>query len=1062
MLTHMYTFQEQKLTDKPEKKLTRPKSAGRVKSSGEKKQKVKGKFKRPIPDPLFVNRDDNLLDESPRSAAQPENPSEPAAAEKVARKPQRPSSAPVRRFKQAEVEKLISPQSPSAKKDGLRAKADVPPGNYTYDLNGRKVLLSEEELESIRRRHMKLAENIIDDPIDSLKKVHKVSRREQLLEDIVNNKPIASSIAHPAGPTIAAWPSKTTERSAEEYVKKQIDARNLEKGVKESIQPKPRMFGAYEKMTSMDLIFSIEHCHNCQFHNISLRHDPLEYINHADTLLRILARVCHDNRICSRVGVIRFGANVTSKSRQTDIDHRIGAFEVQVAYRNKAGILHTELLHSKLFRRSWPSKSVVEKRLQSFFSRVAVPRYDEGISIEDSDYESSATGGLAEYPVGIGPWSSTALASDTWKYPGSGTADSPNANVGISESVGDRIDNDIPNVQWVFDSRIVVSETRKFPVGSTVWVSGISNSRGIIERQSLLGVVKKLVPNSHRLVIKLKYQTEEIEVGEDNCKSISEHKGPNLTFTDVQLPLEIVVVLQIAISLGPLTWEVLDSDDKEIVDDETGVRSIFLSRHSFFNQIRALAADVELKCKESGDYKIKHEASNSLIDAQIAYSEVCIDKVYEIFGGRLVNMTKLAALVSGASFLPAEPLTSNFTVPPQHPDSRPNSARSGTFSTHNLRYADELVDAGSSLYLSPMDRVGLNQTESPFPYLADSQSIDAFQVSSDNSGDLTSNPNRPLDSDDAPPGVIFNGRQLTFIMLDLSGEVLQKDVFDKFSIEVSIYSELSSCEVLATFATKNSSTSEARSSRRQFHVNSEGISIPANAFGSGKVVFNFISVDDSEVDGSSIMYASIRLHRLYADIGPHSVASVSLQALDKEGNTVLLKVQASLGESSESKSLRIQGMHGSELARHIIVPLSDDEDDDIHNTSDLQPKNLLRAENSIVGRSMGGADESLLHDNSADLCQSVMLDPDDSAVREESPRQYIADTVQAPQQAPSIGLLYDKHSRPTSAVRPGSAARSSRATTPREATQQMLDDLNYELNGGNDLDGYDNDDFEEV
>ena len=89
--------------------------------------------------------------------------------------------------------------------------------------------------------------------------------------------------------TVPEWPSARVEKSAEQFVRKQLEARKLEKGCKERVSPlRPRMFGAYEKLENLDLIFSIEYCHNCKFHNISLRHDPQEYINHADQFLKYL------------------------------------------------------------------------------------------------------------------------------------------------------------------------------------------------------------------------------------------------------------------------------------------------------------------------------------------------------------------------------------------------------------------------------------------------------------------------------------------------------------------------------------------------------------------------------------------------------------------------------------------------------------------------------------------------------------------------------------------------------------------------------------------------------
>ena len=56
-------------------------------------------------------------------------------------------------------------------------------------------------------------------------------------------------------------------------------------------------------------------------------------------------------------------AKITSKCKHTDVDSRIGAFEVQVAFKDSDGVIFTELLHSKLASRHWPNKSAMEKKL---------------------------------------------------------------------------------------------------------------------------------------------------------------------------------------------------------------------------------------------------------------------------------------------------------------------------------------------------------------------------------------------------------------------------------------------------------------------------------------------------------------------------------------------------------------------------------------------------------------------------------------------------------------------------------------------------------------------------
>ena len=168
-----------------------------------------------------------------------------------------------------------------------------------------------------------------------------------MVQEIISNAPISSSLQV----TPPAFPGVRTEKSVEQWVKKSIEYRKSEQGVKESEPAKAKMFGAYRKLGNLDLVISIEHCHNCEFHNISLRHDPEEYITSADSFLRALSKVAHESKLCARVGVTRFKANITPKSKISDVDSRIGAFEIQVAYRSQTGFVHVEVLHSKLTSR---------------------------------------------------------------------------------------------------------------------------------------------------------------------------------------------------------------------------------------------------------------------------------------------------------------------------------------------------------------------------------------------------------------------------------------------------------------------------------------------------------------------------------------------------------------------------------------------------------------------------------------------------------------------------------------------------------------------------------------
>ena len=1116
---------------------------------------MKGKFKRDIPEPLFVNRDAEIAEEpavAPKviktmSRLQPESemPSD------VRRKTVRPSSAPFRRIKQVEASNLIkmsSPKSQTKKNDMIEKRPKVidensaSPVNYTYDLNGRKVILSDAEMELIKRRHMKALEGATEDVAELLNRNAKMSRREQMMEDILNSKPISSSLAQPT-PTVAAWPSARTEKSAEEYVKKQLEARNLEHNVaKECVQPKPRMFGAYEKMENLDLIFSIEYCHNCEFHNISLRHKPQEYIDHADVFLRLLAKLSHEYRICARVGVIRLEATITPKSRQTDVDNRIGAFEIQVAYRNKSGVLHPELLHSKLSRRNWPSKSVMEKRLQSFFNRMKTDRIDSTVDLDNAEYSETASLGLAKYPVGFGPWASTALSLDTWKYPGTVIQD--------QNSQGNS-DDKIPNIQWVYDSRNVL-QVPKFSVGSTVWVSDTINPKGIRERHPLLGVILGFAQGSsprsgkviaRQLSVKLNYENIEIDVSEELCTAFSEGDNSSkatLAPTNMKIALELAVVIQSASRLGRLDWFSQGAEDNVVRDVMNGTENLHLCRSSFFKQVRTLAAEVESEFKAKGGYKVLHEGSNTWVDAQLAYSEVSLDKALELFGGKSVDTNLLNDLVLGK--LSAREVATD-PLPPQHPESRPSSARSGTFSSHNLRYAEELGEINSSLYMSPIvstpvdngsqpnsGRLGSRNNatiESPFPFLSENKSFDAFDISpeklpTDEEITLAPVPNLVLSSreessgsrslvaatksellNDLPPsGTIFADKNITFSVVELEGQILKNPSFDSTFLIVN-FVFLLGFQTFASLQSEVSNSREERLPKRIFPMKGSQLDISAISFEHDALTVLICSTGDTEGSSNVLLEGSVRLYKfLHSE---NSCAEVEFVASSSDAKrTVSVKISAICNDSISSKASRIESMNPEDLAALEIDPSptdnNHDNDDDADDGNYTQHANddspvLTRTDSRSIpisrlnesgeendgsllldltrSRVFSGdaADQSLLFDNDDDPLDDLDLggaEDDESPLADYKPPIPMNDD-RSEYYAPPIqnfaNLQFERPTsaaRPISAARPGSAARSSRNVTPREASQELIDDLNNELNGEGGDDDYDENEFEEV
>ena len=125
-----------------------------------------------------------------------------------------------------------------------------------------------------------------------------------------------------------------------------------------------RQYKCYDSLERNDLVITIEHCHNCGSHQVSTKHDPKAYVIKANSALQMLAQYLYNLKVSCRVGLARFQANVLSSSFNEK--SRIGAFEVQIAYRDPNNQLHIELLHSKLDTKVWLSNSGTAVCIYSF------------------------------------------------------------------------------------------------------------------------------------------------------------------------------------------------------------------------------------------------------------------------------------------------------------------------------------------------------------------------------------------------------------------------------------------------------------------------------------------------------------------------------------------------------------------------------------------------------------------------------------------------------------------------------------------------------------------------
>jgi len=428
----------------------------------------------------------------------------------------RPASAPSNRANARKLQAIVAsqngeeddaPTSPLLGPDGVR----YPASSFTYDMkSGRRVLLSAEEIEARDRRRelfqlggakeleLKSGGGGDDGSMPGVPDRHQ------------SRPPLAPYSPPPAEPTKPNWPGPSTGHSTEGWVKKARAARDLEAREAEvraaavAEYTRARFFAAYQKLEVNDIVISIEHCVNCHCHNVTLRHQPKEYIANADSFLVSVAHMAHEFNLKCRVGVTRFPADITAKTRETDANSRVGAFEIQVAYRGPDNAVHTEVLHSKLSTRRWPSKQVVEKRFRAFCSKFSVPSFyvpqDMLDSQEYSEHLENPRGDGSTYAIGAGPWDSVNFAGPgLWQFRGSDYSGivetepkSPSKPMGPGRKVRvavkatarpqTAVADDTPNaantasldtVHWGWDSR-GFSVTPKFAVGDAVYVRGLS------------------------------------------------------------------------------------------------------------------------------------------------------------------------------------------------------------------------------------------------------------------------------------------------------------------------------------------------------------------------------------------------------------------------------------------------------------------------------------------------------------------------------------------------------------------------------------------------------------
>ena len=151
--------------------------------------------------------------------------------------------------------------------------------------------------------------------------------------------------------------------------------------------------------------------------------------------------------MCTRVGVTRMRARISSKCKHTDADSRIGACEVQVAYKDVNGVIQTDVLYSKLHSRRWPLRIVMEKRFQSFILQNKVAVYPPS-----TNPHGLQIGLVQSYPTDFIKWEDTLQSDPDWTFSSGRDPLAVDLNCNFEKVLC--AEETLLNVQWVYDARL--------------------------------------------------------------------------------------------------------------------------------------------------------------------------------------------------------------------------------------------------------------------------------------------------------------------------------------------------------------------------------------------------------------------------------------------------------------------------------------------------------------------------------------------------------------------------------------------------------------------------------
>ena len=548
---------------------------------------------------------------------------------------------------------------------------------YTYDMkSGRKIPLKQ----ASNNTHQNVMTNL-----DQLQ----FNQNKQIIHESLkgNEQQANNNIFKPILPSKPEYPCKRIEKSVEEWLKKmqELDKYAADPSYQSSLlnpmannsNPVIVHHPSYTLMEENDLIISVEHCHDCSHHNISLRHDPKEYQEKALKFVKQLANEIFNGNYCVRLGICVVPAilkhNHKGGNELETASNRIGAFEVQIAYKSPISKdIEIDILYSKLQTRRWPSKSVIEKRLNSFISKNHIPVMKPSMC-EHIDFEMKMDDGYS-YPKGKCEWENVSIANPSWSFtfqPSnmflellfdfSELAPKDNrrvqtTNIAATSSAvpktnpsAEKKKEDVssPTVKLNQPDPELVNHQPTFAIGQKVWVQNMVYMKDCIEPLPLLAVVKNVILHNDyddyiHYKIQPNYYHDEIEVKESDLFPFEtfQLEPVKVNFDPEELPCPVELLHFFSIlekhSLYSLFWNFPEKGDQENVvsgQPEYSRKSIFL----LFRQVIWESLHYFKNKGNLSDFQQLFSDVSQSVNLHALYSEKILDYIFYSLSNEAIN-----------------------------------------------------------------------------------------------------------------------------------------------------------------------------------------------------------------------------------------------------------------------------------------------------------------------------------------------------------------------------------------------------------------------------------------